>query len=275
MTICCKGRLIDLSIPKIMGILNCTPDSFYDGGQYTIPDLAFRQAETLLEEGADFIDIGGYSSRPGALDISESEEADRVLPVIEKLVKIRPEVLISIDTFRSQVARQALEAGAAMVNDISGGLRDPGMLPLIADKNVPCILMHMKGTPQNMARQTEYDNLLIDLRYYFSERLSEARALGITDCIIDPGFGFAKTREQNFVLLRELRAFEILEVPILAGISRKSMIYKTLDITAGQALNGTTALHMIALQNGANILRVHDVKEAVQCVRLHQQLHAG
>ncbi|WP_445384400.1 dihydropteroate synthase [Robiginitalea sp. IMCC44478] len=275
MTICCKGRLIDLSIPKIMGILNCTPDSFYDGGQYTIPDLAFRQAETLLEEGVDFIDIGGYSSRPGALDISESEEADRVLPVIEKLVKIRPEVLISIDTFRSQVARQALEAGAAMVNDISGGLRDPGMLPLIADKNIPYILMHMKGTPQNMARQTEYDNLLIDLRYYFSERLSEARALGITDCIIDPGFGFAKTREQNFVLLRELRAFEILEVPILAGISRKSMIYKTLDITAGQALNGTTALHMIALQNGANILRVHDVKEAVQCVRLHQQLHAG
>ena len=275
MTICCKGRLIDLSIPKIMGILNCTPDSFYDGGQYNIPDLAFRQAEAMLEEGADFIDIGGYSSRPGALDISESEEAGRVLPVIEKLVKARPEVLISIDTFRSQVARQALEAGAAMVNDISGGLRDTGMLPLVADKKVPCILMHMRGTPQNMARQTEYSDLLIDLRYYFSERLSEARALGITDCIIDPGFGFAKTREQNFVMLRELRAFEILEVPILAGISRKSMIYKTLNITAGQALNGTTALHMIALQNGANILRVHDVKEAVQCVRLHQQLHAG
>jgi dihydropteroate synthase len=258
-----------------MGILNCTPDSFYDGGQYNIPEQAYRQAEAMLEEGADFIDIGGYSSRPGALDISESEEADRVLPVIEKLVQARPEVLISIDTYRSQVARQALEAGAAMVNDISGGLRDSGMLPLIADKNVPFILMHMKGTPQNMARQTQYDNLLIDLRYYFSERLSEARAHGISDCIIDPGFGFAKTREQNFVLLRKLRAFEILEVPILAGISRKSMIYKTLDISAGQALNGTTALHMIALQNGANILRVHDVKEAVQCVRLHQQLHAG
>lgn len=274
MTICCKGRLIDLNYPKIMGILNCTPDSFYDGGRYKSAEQAVKEAENMLEDGADFIDIGGYSSRPGALDISESEEADRVLPVIEKLIKVRPEVLISIDTFRSGVARQALQAGAALVNDISGGHRDPGMLPLIAEKRVPCILMHMKGTPQDMASQAQYDNLLLDLRYYFSERLARVSALGITDCIIDPGFGFAKTREQNFKLLRELKGLEILEAPLLVGISRKSMIYKTLGVTAEDALNGTSALHMIALQNGANILRVHDVKEARQCAELHQQLQA-
>lgn len=274
MTICCKGRLIDLNYPKIMGILNCTPDSFYDGGRYKSAEQAVKEAENMLEDGADFIDIGGYSSRPGALDISESEEADRVLPVIEKLIKVRPEVLISIDTFRSGVARQALQAGAALVNDISGGHRDPGMLPLIAEMRVPCILMHMKGTPQNMVRHAQYDNLLLDLRYYFSERLARVSALGITDCIIDPGFGFAKTREQNFKLLRELKGLEILEAPLLVGISRKSMIYKTLGVTAEDALNGTSALHMIALQNGANILRVHDVKEARQCAELHQQLQA-
>lgn len=274
MTICCKGRLIDLNHPKIMGILNCTPDSFYDGGRYKSAEQVVKEAENMLEDGADFIDIGGYSSRPGALDISDTEEADRVLPVIERLVKVRPEALISIDTFRSGVARQALQAGAALVNDISGGHRDPGMLPLIAEKRVPCILMHMKGTPQDMASQAQYDNLLLDLRYYFSERLARVSALGITDCIIDPGFGFAKTREQNFKLLRELKALEILEAPLLVGISRKSMIYKTLGVTAEDALNGTSALHMIALQNGANILRVHDVKEARQCAELHQQLQA-
>ena len=245
MTICCKGELIDLSRPRVMGILNCTPDSFFDGGEYWDPYVAFRQAEAMLKAGADFIDVGGYSSRPGAPDVSEKEELKRVLPVIEGLVAEFPGVCISVDTFRSQVAQEALEAGAAMVNDISAGLRDPDMLPLIAGRQVPYVMMHMKGTPQNMKNLTDYD-----------------------DCIVDPGFGFAKTREQNFRLLGALKAFHTLKAPLLVGISRKSMIHKTLDITPGEALNGTTALHMLALQGGAQILRVHDVKEAVECVRL-------
>lgn len=268
MTICCKGELIDLSRPRVMGILNCTPDSFYDGGKYWDPYVGFRQAETMLKEGADFIDVGGYSSRPGAPDVSEKEELKRVLPVIEGLVEEFPEVRISVDTFRSQVAREALDAGAAMVNDISAGLRDPQMLPLVADRQVPYVMMHMKGTPQNMTEHTEYEDLVRDILFYFSERLAAARKLGITDCIVDPGFGFAKTREQNFRLLGALEAFRMLNAPLLVGISRKSMIHKTLGITPEEALNGTTALHMLALKGGAHILRVHDVKEAVECVRL-------
>ena len=268
MTICCKGELMDLSRPRVMGILNCTPDSFFDGGEYWDPYVAFRQAEAMLKAGADFIDVGGYSSRPGAPDVSEKEELKRVLPVIEGLVAEFPGVCISVDTFRSQVAQEALEAGAAMVNDISAGLRDPDMLPLIAGRQVPYVMMHMKGTPQTMMQHTEYEDLLRDILYYFSERLAAARKLGITDCIVDPGFGFAKTREQNFRLLGALKAFHTLKAPLLVGISRKSMIHKTLDITPGEALNGTTALHMLALQGGAQILRVHDVKEAVECVRL-------
>ncbi|MDX1332274.1 MAG: dihydropteroate synthase [Robiginitalea sp.] len=268
MTICCKGELIDLSRPRIMGILNCTPDSFYDGGKYWDPYVAFRQAEAMLKEGADFIDVGGYSSRPGAPDVSESEELKRVLPVIEGLVEEFPGVCISVDTFRSQVAREALDAGAAMVNDISAGLRDEKMLPLVAQRQVPYVMMHMRGTPQTMTEQTGYDDLVRDVLYYFSERLAAARELGITDCIADPGFGFAKTREQNFRLLGALENFRILEVPLLVGISRKSMIHKTLGITPEKALNGTTALHMLALNGGAQILRVHDVKEAVECIRL-------
>ena len=259
---------MDLSRPRVMGILNCTPDSFFDGGEYWDPYVAFRQAEAMLKAGADFIDVGGYSSRPGAPDVSEKEELKRVLPVIEGLVAEFPGVCISVDTFRSQVAQEALEAGAAMVNDISAGLRDPDMLPLIAGRQVPYVMMHMKGTPQTMMQHTEYEDLLRDILYYFSERLAAARKLGITDCIVDPGFGFAKTREQNFRLLGALKAFHTLKAPLLVGISRKSMIHKTLDITPGEALNGTTALHMLALQGGAQILRVHDVKEAVECVRL-------
>ena len=268
MTICCKGELIDLSRPRVMGILNCTPDSFYDGGKYWDPYVAFRQAETMLKEGADFIDVGGYSSRPGAPDVSEKEELKRVLPVIEGLVEEFPETCISIDTFRSEVARQALDAGAAMVNDISAGLRDEQMLPLVAARQVPYVMMHMKGTPQNMTEHTGYEDLVRDILFYFSERLAAARQLGITDCIVDPGFGFAKTREQNFSLLGALEEFRTLKAPLLVGISRKSMIHKTLGITPGEALNGTTALHMLALKGGARILRVHDVKEAVECVRL-------
>ena len=268
MTICCKGELIDLSRPRIMGILNCTPDSFFDGGKYWDPYVAFRQAEAMLKEGAAFIDVGGYSSRPGAPDVSETEELKRVLPVIEGLVEEFPEACISVDTFRSEVARKALDAGAAMVNDISAGLRDEKMLPLVAQRQVPYVMMHMRGTPQNMTEQTAYDDLVGDLLFYFSERLAVARKLGITDCIADPGFGFAKTREQNFRLLGSLENFRVLEVPLLVGISRKSMIHKTLGITPEEALNGTTALHMLALKGGAQILRVHDVKEAVECARL-------
>jgi dihydropteroate synthase len=222
----------------------------------------------MLKEGADFIDVGGYSSRPGAPDVSELEELKRVLPVIEGLVEEFPGVCISVDTFRSKVAAEALDAGAAMVNDISAGLRDDQMLPLVAERQVPFVMMHMKGTPQNMTEHTEYQDLVRDILFYFSQRLAAARELGITDCIVDPGFGFAKTREQNFRLLGALEEFRTLEAPLLVGISRKSMIHKTLGTSPEKALNGTTALHMLALERGAQILRVHDVKEAVECVRL-------
>lgn len=268
MTICCKGELLDLSRPRVMGILNCTPDSFYDGGAFWDPYLALRQAEAMLKEGADFIDVGGYSSRPGAPEVPVEEERKRVIPVIEGLVEEFPEARISIDTFRAVVARDALDAGVQLVNDISAGLLDKDMLPLVAARQVPYVMMHMRGTPQVMAKQTAYEDLVTDILYYFSERLSQARLLGITDCIADPGFGFAKTREQNFSLLRSLDAFQTLRTPLLVGISRKSMVHQTLGITSGEALNGTTALHMLALEGGANILRVHDVKEAVECVRL-------
>ena len=268
MTICCKGDLIDLNRPRVMGILNCTPDSFYDGGKYWDPYLALRQAESMLKAGADFIDVGGYSSRPGAGDVSEEEELKRVVPVIEGLLEEFPDALISVDTFRTRVAADALDAGAGMVNDISAGLRDPEMLPLIAKRQVPYIMMHMRGTPRTMTRLTDYDHLVADILQFFSQRLSEARRLGITDSIADPGFGFAKTREQNFSLLKALDAFQTLGTPLLVGISRKSMIHKTLGVAPEEAGNGTTALHMLALQGGANILRAHDVKEAVECVRL-------
>ena len=272
MTISCHGRLIDLTTPKVMGILNTTPDSFYDGGRYTGQQQILARAEKMLAEGADFIDIGGYSSRPGASEVSEEEEILRVVPAIRTIRQAQPEALISVDTFRSEVARQALDAGAALVNDISAGHSDPGMLPLIAQWQVPYIMMHMRGTPQSMSGLTDYAELISDLLFYFSERLSAARELGIIDCIADPGFGFAKTAEQNFQLLGQLELFLDLGVPILAGLSRKSMIYKTLGVTAAEALNGTTALHMVALEKGAHILRVHDVKEAVECVRLWEAI---
>lgn len=268
MTLNCRGRLIDLSTPRIMGILNSTPDSFYAGSRVPGIDQALARAEAMLRDGADFLDLGGYSTRPGADQVAEDEELRRVVPLVEALVRAFPEALISIDTFRSQVAREALGAGAAMVNDISAGLHDPGMLPLIAEKRVPYVMMHMRGTPADMAQQTDYDDLIGELLYFFSERLAAARALGIADLIADPGFGFAKTREQNFELLAGLEAFRELGVPLLVGISRKSMIWKTLGVEPAQALNGTTALHMLALRGGAGILRVHDVQEASECVRL-------
>lgn len=274
MTINCKGTLIDLSSPKVMGILNLTPDSFYDGGQYKDEKSMLQHTEKMLSEGATFIDIGAYSSRPNADHVSEAEELNRILPIVKRILKTFPETLISIDTFRSEVAKQTVEAGAAIVNDISAGKLDDKMLETVAYLNVPYIMMHMRGTPQTMQEQTHYDNLVKDIIFYFSERLATAKQLGIVDVIIDPGFGFAKTLEQNFELLNRLELFNLLEKPLLVGVSRKSMIYKTLKNTAKDALNGTSVLNTVALQKKASILRVHDVKEAMETIKLMDALNA-
>ncbi|MBB3123805.1 dihydropteroate synthase [Mesoflavibacter sabulilitoris] len=274
MTINCKGKLIDLSTPKVMGILNVTPDSFFDGGRYKDENSILNQVENMLNQGATFIDIGAYSSRPNADFVTENEELQRIVPIVELLVKYFPEIIISVDTFRSEVAKQTIKAGASLINDISAGFLDEKMLQTVANLSVPYIMMHMRGTPQTMQTLTDYDNLTKDVNFYFSERISKARALGIIDLILDPGFGFAKTTQQNFELLNQLELLNIADLPLLVGVSRKSMIYKTLDTTAQNALNGTTALHMIALQKGAKILRVHDVKEAKECITLYNQLHA-
>lgn len=264
----CKGKLIDLSIPRVMGILNITPDSFYDGGNLKNDSEILSLAEKMLTDGATFIDIGGYSSRPGATDISVNEELERVLPVVSLLLKNFPEVLLSIDTFRAEVAQKAIEAGAAIINDISAGILDDQMFKTIADYQVPYIMMHMKGSPQTMKEFADYKDVVREVLLYFSERIATARSCGINDLIIDPGFGFAKTISQNFELLRNIEKLQIADLPILIGVSRKSMIYKTLDTLAADALNGTTVLNTIALQKGASILRVHDVKEAVETVKL-------
>lgn len=272
MTINCKGNLIDLSTPKVMGILNLTPDSFYDGGLYKNEKDILQKVETMLFEGATFIDIGAYSSRPNAEHISEKEELKRSVPIARLLLKEFPKALISIDTFRSNVAKECIESGAALINDISSGKIDDKMLETVSHLNVPYIMMHMKGTPQTMLKQSNYTNLLKDILFYFSERITDAKSLGIKDIIIDPGFGFAKTVEQNFELLNNLNLLKILELPIIIGVSRKSMIYKTLKGSAQDALNGTTVLNTIALQKGASILRVHDVKEAIESIKLTNKL---
>jgi dihydropteroate synthase len=272
MTINCKGKLIDLSTPKVMGILNITPDSFYDGGLYKNDAVILNQVEKMLSEGATFIDVGAYSSRPNADHVSEDEELKRITPIVELILQEFPETLLSIDTFRSNVASKCINSGACMINDISAGHLDKQMLQTIADLRVPYIMMHMRGTPQTMQQQTNYDNLVKDIIFYFSERIAAARSLGIVDIIIDPGFGFAKTLEQNFELLNKLELFKMIEKPILAGISRKSMIYKTLGTSAKEALNGTSVLNTVALQKGASILRVHDVKEAIECITLVKSL---
>jgi len=272
MTINCKGTLIDLTKPRIMGILNLTPDSFYDGGKYKNLDSVIFQVEKMIAEGATFIDIGAYSSRPNAQDISIDEELARILPVTERLLKEFRELLVSIDTYRSHVAKECLSLGAAMINDISAGKLDGKMLSTVAEYKVPYIAMHLRGNPKTMRQHTNYKDLLGEVLYYFSERVAAARALGINDVIIDPGFGFAKTLEQNYDLLQNLHYFKTLDLPILAGLSRKSMIYRLLGIKADEALNGTTALNIIALHKGANILSVHDVREAVECIELNEAL---
>ena len=271
-TINCKGTLINLSTPKVMGIVNVTPDSFFDGGKLTNSNEIVLQVEKMLSEGATFIDLGGYSSKPGADFVSEAEELNRVVPIVKLLVEKFPDILLSIDTFRSEVAKQAIENGAALINDISAGLLDENMLETVSKLQVPYIMMHMKGTPKTMQSLTNYDDLLKEMNFYFSERIAKARSFGLNDIIIDPGFGFAKTLEQNYELLQNLELLQFHDLPILAGISRKSMIYKALETSPEHALNGTTFLHAFCLQKGANILRVHDVKEAVECVSLIRQL---
>jgi len=274
MTINCNGKLISLERPKIMGILNITPDSFFDGGKYKDEASVLNQVDKMLNEGATFIDVGAYSSRPGAKEVDEDTELKRITPIVSLIINKFPDVILSVDTFRSNVAKACIEKGAALVNDISAGLHDDNMLSTVAKLNVPYIMMHMRGTPKNMQQQTDYKDILKEVLFYFSERLAAAKALGVKDIIIDPGFGFAKNLEQNFELLKQMEVMSIIEHPLLAGISRKSMIYKTLDVTADQALNGTTALHMACLQKGTKILRVHDVKEAVECTKLYEQLNA-
>lgn len=273
MTINCKGRLIDLSSPKVMGILNITPDSFYDGGSYKNDRDILNQVEKMLNEGATFIDVGAYSSRPNADHVSETDELKRISPIVNLILNEFPKTLLSIDTFRSEVAKRCIETGACMINDISAGKLNDAMLQTIADLKVPYIMMHMRGTPQNMQEQTKYDDVIKDIIFYFSERIAAAKQLGIIDMIIDPGFGFAKTLEQNFKVLNQLELFKMLDKPILAGISRKSMIYKTLETSASNTLNGTTVLNTVALQKGASILRVHDVKEAMECIKLTRLLN--
>ena len=273
MTINCNGKLIDLSTPKVMGILNCTPDSFYDGGKYKSESQLLSQVEKMLSDGATFVDIGAYSSKPNAEFVAEEEELNRLLPVIELVLKSFPETIISVDTFRSKIAQSAIENGAAIINDISAGNLDEKMLETVAKLQVPYIMMHMKGTPQTMQTLTQYNNICKEMLFYFSERVGKARSFGINDIIIDPGFGFAKTLEQNYEVMQKLELFQMSELPLLVGISRKSMIYKTLETTAENSLNGTTFLNAISLQKGANILRVHDVKEAVESVKLFNKLN--
>ena len=267
----CKGELICFDTPKVMGILNITPDSFYAQSR-TTPAEVLRKGEQMLEEGATFVDIGGYSSRPNAQEVSPQEELQRVVPVVEALVKHFPDIRISVDTFRAEVARESLEAGACIINDISAGQIDPAIWEVVAHYQVPYIAMHMRGTPQTMQTYTEYDKLTKDILYYFSQVKDKARQLRINDLIIDPGFGFSKTLAQNYELMQQLALFKALECPILVGISRKSMIYKLLDTTPEVALNGTTVLNTFALLHGADILRVHDVKEALECVKIVGEL---
>ena len=263
-----RGRLLDLSVPRVMGVLNVTPDSFYDGGRYQTEAEILNQVEKMLEDGAAFVDVGASSSRPGAAEIPVKEELDRVIGAVASISKKFPEALISIDTFRSKVAYEAVQAGASIINDISGGELDPMMFETVARLKVPYVVMHMKGNPQNMTSLSTYENLVKELIFFFQKKIYTLGQMGVKDVIVDPGFGFAKTIEQNFSLLNHLEHLKILEAPILVGLSRKSMIWKTLATNAEGALNGTTALNSVALTKGANILRVHDVKEAVETIKL-------
>lgn len=273
-TINCNQQLIDLTSPRVMGILNITPDSFYDGGKLKSEVDILAHTEKMLNEGATFIDVGGYSSRPNAQHISEKEELNRVIPVIELLLKRHPDILISVDTFRSDIAIKCVDLGACMINDISAGTMDDQMFTTIAKLQVPYIIMHMQGTPQTMQQSPKYDDITHEIIKYFSKKINELHALNVNDIIIDVGFGFGKTRKQNYELLKNLSLFTNLEAPILTGVSRKSMLYKLLETTPEGALNGTTVANTIALLNGTNILRVHDVKEAIEAIKIVNELQS-
>jgi dihydropteroate synthase len=273
MTINCNGNLIDLSTPKVMGILNITPNSFYDGGKFIDESDILFQAKRMISEGATFIDIGAYSSKPKAEYVSEKKELKRIVPIVNLILKHFPKTIISIDTFRSEVARICIENGASIINDVSSGSVDEKMMETVAKYNVPYVMMHRRGTPETMQTMTNYENIVKEILFYFSEKVSAARSFGINDLIIDPGFGFAKTLDQNYEILQKLELFKILELPLLVGVSRKSMIYNVFKCTPEEALNGTTVLNTISLTKGAKILRVHDVKEAMECVTLFNKIN--
>ena len=272
MTLNIRGELLDLSTQKVMGILNVTPDSFYDGGYYNSNAKILKQVEKMIRDGATIIDIGGYSSRPGADDIPEKIELDRVIPSLKDCKKYFPETYFSIDTFRSKVAEECINNGADIINDISGGNLDNNMMKAVGKYQIPYIIMHMKGNASNMVKKAKYDDIIGELISYFSKKIDDAAKFNIKDVIIDPGFGFAKNISQNFELLNNLDFFKNLKMPLLVGLSRKSMIYKTLNIKPDKALNGSIVLQTISLIKGANILRVHDVKEAVECIKLIEEL---
>lgn len=267
-----RGKLIDWTKPTVMGIINVTPDSFFDGGVNNSVEAALEKVADMIAAGVDIIDIGGYSSRPQAIDISEEEEIARIMPVIQAVRQQYPLLLLSVDTFRAHVAQKALEGGVDIVNDITGGIYDETMFDVVAENNAIYCMMHMRGTPQTMTQQTDYKDLISDILDFFVEQLQKARDKGIKDIILDPGFGFAKTEQQNYQLLKELDVFKIFELPVLIGVSRKSMIYKPLNINASEALNGSTVLHTIALQKGARIFRVHDVAEIKEAIALAKNL---
>jgi len=272
-TINCKGKLVDLSEPIVMGILNVTPDSFFDGGKYQNEKALLQNVETMLNDGATIIDVGGMSSRPGAEIIDEEEELLRVLPTIELVIRNFPETIISIDTVRSRIAKEAVAAGASIVNDISAGSLDKRLFETVAELDVPYILMHMQGKPSNMQQKPDYQDVTEYVYDFFVKKIGELRALGVKDILIDPGFGFGKTVEHNYQLLKKLSIFKILDLPLLVGVSRKSMINKVLNTSPENALNGTTVLNTFALERGAKVLRVHDVREAMETIKLWQQLN--
>jgi len=273
MTVNCSGKLLDFKQPKVMGILNCTPNSFFDGGKYTQEHEILKQVEKMLEEGAAIIDIGAYSSQPGAAFVSEQDELERLVATVQLVRKHFSNALLSVDTFRAEVAKQSIEAGANIINDIAAGQLDAKMMEVVGHYQVPYIMMHMKGTPQTMQQFTNYEDIVKEMIYYFSERIALARTHGIKDIIVDPGFGFSKTLSQNYEVLQKLNLLKIFDMPLVAALSRKSMIYKALGSTPQEALNGTSVLHALSLERGANLLRVHDVKEAVECIKLTQMLY--
>lgn len=268
-----NGRILDLTTPRVMGIINATPDSFYQGSRLPEPVQALQKAREMIAQGADILDIGAVSTRPGAKEISEEEELNRLSPVLETIRNEIPDCIISVDTWRSGIARLVHERfGVDLINDISAGQLDPEMFSIVAQKNLSYVMMHMQGTPDTMQESTHYKNVVDDLLQFFGERVHKLRKLGVNDIVVDPGFGFGKNLDQNYILLMELDAFQMLELPLMVGISRKSMIYKTLKSEPDEALNGTTAAHMAALLKGASLLRVHDVKAAVETVKIFQQI---